>query len=91
MTDNTTAHKRERKRWAPIVASGQGWCAEPVCKMPSRWLDPTQAWDLSHNHQHGGYLGPSHPACNRAEGARRGNRARRPGTQPLTATRREVL
>lgn len=91
MTANTTAHKRERRRWAPVVTSGNGWCAERICLMPTRWLDPGQPWDLAHDHQHGGYLGPAHPRCNRAEGAARGNRARRPGAQPVATTRREVL
>lgn len=77
MTENSAAHKRERRRWLPVVEAGNGWCSEPVCLMPSRWLDPDQPWDLSHDHAAGyGYLGPSHFTCNRAEGARRGNRER---------------
>lgn len=76
MTINSAAHKRERKLWLPVVKAGQAYCSEPVCLMPSRWLDPSQPWDLSHDHQRGGYLGPSHRRCNRAEGAARGNRAR---------------
>lgn len=92
MTVNSTAHKRERQRWAPVVASGNGWCAERICLMPTRWLDPGQPWDLAHDHARGtGYLGPAHRKCNRAEGAARGNRARHPGAQPPPQLNREVL
>jgi hypothetical protein len=80
MTVNSAAHKRERKLWARVVARGEGWCSEPVCLMPDRWIHPDEPWDLSHNHGHadgvGLYLGPSHRKCNRSEGASRGNRAR---------------
>jgi hypothetical protein len=77
MTENSASHKRERRRWLPVVARGDAYCSEPVCLMSDRWLDPSQPWDLSHDHAAGyGYLGPSHPACNRAEGAARGNRQR---------------
>lgn len=76
MTENSAAHKRERRRWLPVVRAGNGWCAELVCLRPSRWMDPSEPWDLAHDHVNGGYLGPSHRACNRSEGAARGNRQR---------------
>jgi hypothetical protein len=64
------AHRAERKRWAPVVGAGQAWCTEIVCRETSRWIAPGSAWDLAHDRAHGGYLGPSHAGCNRAEGAR---------------------
>ena len=44
------------------------------CHCPERCgqrIDP-RAWDLGHDHEHGGYLGPETRACNRREGGRRG-------------------
>lgn len=70
------SHQRERERWRPTVDSGQGFCAEPVCLMRSRWIAPGTPWDLAHGATRDTYRGPSHARCNRAEGARRGNRMR---------------
>lgn len=72
MSDTTYghAHRKERDRWRPVVAAGEAWCAELVCLMPSRWIAPGSAWDLAHDRANGGYLGPSHSGCNRAEGGR---------------------
>jgi hypothetical protein len=61
------AHKRERERWLPIVASGQAFCSEPVCLEPTRHIRPDEPWDLSHTADRTGWLGPSHRRCNRAE------------------------
>lgn len=71
---NTALHKAERKRWAPVVASGQAMCTELVCLEPSRSISPGMAWDLAHDRATGGYLGPAHPRCNRAEGGREKHR-----------------
>ena len=69
-------HRAERKKWARVVASGEAWCCEPVCLMPSRWIAPGTPWDVAHDTSGSQYLGPSHRACNRSEGATRGNRKR---------------
>lgn len=72
-------HRAERERWRPIVEAGQAQCAELVCLMPSRWLAPDTKWDLAHDRTSGGYLGPAHARCNRAEGGReKHKRARQP-------------
>ncbi|MGH3536556.1 MAG: hypothetical protein ACRDQG_17835 [Pseudonocardiaceae bacterium] len=63
-------HQRERDRWRPVVERGEGWCAELVCLMPTRWIIPGSRWDLAHDRRTGGYLGPAHAICNRAEGGR---------------------
>jgi hypothetical protein len=71
---DSAEHKAERRRWAPVVASGQAMCCEIVCLMPSRSISPSQAWDLAHDRVSGGYLGPSHPRCNRSEGGKEKHR-----------------
>lgn len=70
-------HQRERERWAPVVEAGEASCVAIVCLEQSRWLDPTQPWDLGHNAARTGWTGPEHIRCNRSEGATRGNRQRR--------------
>ena len=70
------AHKALRKAWAPIVASGQATCCEVVCVKGSRIIDPDEPWDLAHTEDGTDYRGPAHEACNRSEGATRGNRQR---------------
>lgn len=67
------AHQQERKRWKPVVDSGQARCAEPICLMPSRWIPPGSRWHLSHDAATGKWIGPSHERCNCAENARRNN------------------
>lgn len=85
-------HQAERSRWALVVARGDAWCAELVCLMRNRWIRPGSPWDLAHDREHGGYLGPAHRRCNRAEGARFRNRGgRRGGSTPLRPSRRWVL
>lgn len=64
------AHQVEKDKHRPTVDSGQALCTEPICLMPDRWIKPGTAWDLSHDRLNGGYLGPSHATCNRAEGGR---------------------
>ena len=63
-------HQAERARLKPTVDAGQAYCTEVICLMPSRWIQPDAHWDLAHDRARGGYLGPSHRRCNRAEGAR---------------------
>jgi hypothetical protein len=83
-------HQAERARWRPIVDRGDAWCAEVVCLLASRWIRPGTPWDLAHDRNTGGYLGPAHRRCNRAEGARFRNRRGKHTAQPA-ATRRWVL
>lgn len=81
-----TAHQAERKRWSPVVAAGQAWCAR--C---GRWIAPGQPWDLDHAADRTAYLGPSHRRCNRSAGARLGakitnarrNTNRKPASLPI--------
>lgn len=70
------AHRRERKAWAPIVASGQAECAEVVCLMPSRRIYPGTRWHLAHDPTGLVVIGVSHGRCNEHEAAVRGNRMR---------------
>jgi hypothetical protein len=71
-----TAHQKERARWQPVVNAGQAWCHAAVCLKASRWIQPGTPWDLGHTADRSAYIGPCHMACNRSEGAVRGNRAR---------------
>jgi hypothetical protein len=73
---DTRRHREERKKWARLVAAGHAWCAETVCLMPSRWIEPGTPWDVAHDATGTQYLGASHATCNRSEGASRGNRQR---------------
>lgn len=69
-------HAKIRAQYAPSVAAGHEICTEPICLMPGRRIPPGTPWDLAHNRSTGGYRGPAHARCNRAEGARFGNRLR---------------
>jgi hypothetical protein len=65
-------HRTTRQHWAPIVAAGHATCWR--CGRP---ITPGTPWDLGHNDTDPTqYQGPEHTACNRAAGARRGNRLR---------------
>lgn len=75
-------HQSERRKWKPIVDTGQAQCHAALCLMPTRWIDPDQGWDLGHSADRTMWTGPEHIRCNRAEGARRGNKARRPTVSP---------
>lgn len=74
-----TRHRMIRAAWAPSVARGECVCVvigDTGCGKP---ILPGQRWDLGH--VPGGapdeYAGPQHARCNRAAGARNGNRQRR--------------
>ena len=69
-------HRRLRQLYARMVAVGRAQCSEVVCLMPTRWIQPGTPWDLAHGPTRDTYLGPAHAACNRSEGATRGNRTR---------------
>lgn len=69
MTGRTTAagyggqHKQERAKWVAVVEAGKASCAR--CHKPIKADDP---WDLDHNDDRTGYIGPSHMSCNRSAG-----------------------
>jgi hypothetical protein len=69
-------HQQERKRWAPVVAAGEAYCAQPVCVMATRWIPPGTAWALGHDDTGQVWIGPVHQRCNARDGAARGNRMR---------------
>jgi hypothetical protein len=72
----TGEHVKLKERWRPIVDRGEAHCAEIICLYRTRWIPPGMAWDLAHDRGTGGYRGPAHRKCNRAEGARWGNQLR---------------
>lgn len=82
-------HPRLRQLYAPSVAAGRARCAEPICLMPTRWIQPGTPWDLAHGPTRDTYRGPAHARCNRSEGATRGNltRGTTPGMTLLTRIR----
>ncbi|QIG57738.1 HNH endonuclease [Arthrobacter phage Shoya] len=69
--DSTTArgygatHQRERAKWEPKVKAGGINCAR--CQEP---IPADAQWDLGHNDDRTGYIGPEHVKCNRGAGAR---------------------
>ena len=72
-------HQRERKRWVSVVARGDQLCAEMVCLMDTRTIDPREPWHLAHDPTGTVIIGVSHERCNTSEGASRGNRMRGQG------------
>lgn len=68
------SHRRLRRQWMPAVERGDVCCAR--CGRP---IYPGQRWDLGHVDGGGpdDYTGPECVSCNRAAGARNGNRMRR--------------
>ena len=72
-------HQRERKRWVSVVARGDQLCAEMVCLMDTRTIDPLDPWHLAHDPTGTIIIGVSHERCNTSEGASRGNRLRGQG------------
>lgn len=66
-----STHQRERAKWEPKVKAGGINCAR--CGNP---LDPDEPFDLGHNDDRTGYIGPEHVKCNRGAGARNATAAR---------------
>jgi hypothetical protein len=64
---------------AQIERDGYGYCAQPVCVMPSRLITLTMRWCAGHNDAGTAYIGPVHQRCNVRDGAKRG-RARQNAT-----------
>lgn len=54
-----TKHIKERARWARIIAHTDIPCSR--CHEP---ITSTDEWQLDHNDDRTGYLGPSHKGCN---------------------------
>ncbi|MBF4770278.1 hypothetical protein ISU10_21085 [Nocardioides agariphilus] len=81
-------HRALRKEWdAKIRAAGGGECAERVCIMPTRRIEPNSDWHLAHDHTKGpdDYLGPAHAECNVNEALERGH------VWPTAPTKEEML
>jgi hypothetical protein len=64
-------HKAERAKWKRLVDAGQATCC--LC---GKWLQPGQPFDLDHVPGTDQYRGAACQACNRRDGAVRGNRGR---------------
>jgi hypothetical protein len=65
-------HKQLRRMWAKRVALGTN------CVRCGRGIVPAELCDLDHDDSDPtAYVGVSHRYCNRAAGARKGNRKRR--------------
>ena len=58
-----TDHQHTRNTLKPLVEAGATICVHPDCRQP---IAPSEPWDLAHNHDRTGYLGPMHASCNRA-------------------------
>lgn len=70
-------HKLARAEFQRLIDDAGGWrCSRPECPFPGKMVLPGQRWDLDHTDDRSGYLGPAHARCNRAAGARKGNRLR---------------
>jgi hypothetical protein len=76
-------HQKERRRLDPLIQSGHGWCAQPICLMPTRWIQPGARWALGHNDAGTAWIGPVHEFCNQRAAAAKGGRvaAARHGTR----------
>jgi len=60
-----TQHQQLRATWEPTVKAGNAVC--PKCHQP---IKPTDTWDMGHNADRTGYIGPEHAKCNRATRSR---------------------
>lgn len=64
-------HRDTRARlMADLVRAGSGWCAEEVCRRPSRLITPVMKLHLCHNRRTGEVRGLGHASCNTSEAAR---------------------
>lgn len=81
-------HKALRKKYQPLVDSGQAQCCEIICLHRTRAIPARAQWHLAHTPDRRGYLGPSHPKCNLASAAKAGNRAQKARRIRRAQTRR---
>ena len=69
------AHDAERRKWAPLVATGTVRCVR--C---GKFIAPDAQWSPDHSDDRARYLGPAHRRCNLIAGGRavkhRGNAGR---------------
>lgn len=89
-------HQQERARWVKYQQAGgddplgghhgELRCRADVCRMPTRWIGRSEAWDLGHEPGQRAWRGPEHVKCNRRQGAINSNRTGNPGAR--TARRR---
>jgi hypothetical protein len=71
-------HKKTRARVRRTVDAGTASCVR--CGQP---ILPGSDWDLDHNDDGRGHLGPAHRWCNRSVGGRRGQQRRLEGRRLL--------
>jgi hypothetical protein len=69
-----TAHERERRKWARVVACGNGVCCR--CGEPIPAGTASAGWHLDHTDDRLGYRGIAHASCNLKAGASLGGRRR---------------
>lgn len=65
-------YQRTKDRYRPIVASGQASCTATRCLAPTRYISPTEPWDLGHSDDRSHIAGPQHRRCNRTAGGYNG-------------------
>lgn len=63
-------HRALRKRWAPMVATGDVLCAK--CDQP---IKAGTVWHLGHTADRATWTGPEHPYCNLSDAGRRSHKA----------------
>ena len=84
-------HRKLKEQWRPHVDVGQTWCVAGICLEQldgrTRWIRPGTPWNLGHTADRTAWTGPEHERCNKADGARRGNRMRTP-SRTFTTSRR---
>lgn len=74
---DTREHKAAVAHYRELVDAGDGWCAEPICLMDTRYIPPGSKIHACHDPTGTYYIGPGHPRCNTSEGARRGHAMRK--------------
>lgn len=65
-------HQRLRASWQRRINAGE----HVVCATCPTVITSTTSWQLGHDHERGGYLGPQCTPCNTSDGGRRGARTR---------------
>ena len=71
---DTPEYRAARRQFGRMVQAGQGFCAQPVCVMTSRWIPPGTRWDTAHDDSGTVILGPAHATCNRVEAGKKRHR-----------------